>query len=457
MSAAPHARTLPLSLCIGWGLGTLGIAIIFNSVNILIMRFMTDWLGIAAAVAGLLIALSKTYDAILDPIIGNVSDRTKSRWGRRRPYLFAGAFMCGMALPALFSVPGIDDVTTRTIYMGVMLILFSTAYATFNVPYLAMPAEMTDGYHERSYLISFRVIAIGIGQMLGGYLGPTLIARGGGGMEGHNLMGWVLGGLTFSACMMCFIMTGPARRVERDEGERPAYWTQMKMAWDNKPFVFLMSAKLTQLMSMAISQSVIAYLTSRILKAGEAALAQIFTVTTIGLFVSIALWVRLGRRLGKKRTYLLATVIFALSTATWWFTDEGESPLIYYTRAFIQGFGSAGMMLMGASMLPDTMEYDTRRTGLRREGVFSGIYTMMEKVAFAIGVSMTGIFLGAMGYVESRGGAAVQQPESAILAIYICAAILPAAGMLLSAFFLSFYDLKEEKLKSAAAKSTGEA
>jgi GPH family glycoside/pentoside/hexuronide:cation symporter len=451
--ALKPARTLPLGLCIGWGFGTLGIAIIFNSVNALIMRFMTDWLGIAAATAGLLIALSKAYDAVLDPIIGNISDRTRSSWGRRRPYLLAGAFMCGLALPALFSVPSIDDATARTVYMGVMLVLFATAYASFNVPYLAMPAEMTDDYHERSYLISYRVTAIGIGQILGGFLGPYLIVAGGGGMAGHSLMGWVLGGLTFTACLLCFLMTGAARRIERDEGERPAYWSQLRMAWDNKPFVLLMAAKLTQLMSMAVSQSVIAYFTTRVLKAGDQALGLIFTVTTIGLFAAIPVWVRLGRRLGKKNTYILATVIFSLSTATWWFSAEGEPALYYYFRAFVQGFGSAGMMMMGTSMLPDTMEYDTRRTGLRREGVFSGIYTMMEKIAFAIGVSLTGLFLGTMGYVESRVGEATAQPESAIFAIYLCAAVIPAAGMLLSAIFISFYDLKEDKLKSTVAAS----
>ena len=452
MPAAPTpVRTLPISLCIGWGFGTLGIAIIFNSVNALILRFMTDWLGIAAAAAGLLIALSKAYDAILDPIIGNVSDRTRSAMGRRRPYLLAGAFMCGLALPALFSVPAIDDTTTRTIYMGVMLILFATAYATFNVPYLAMPAEMTDDYHERSYLISYRVTAIGIGQVLGGFLGPYLIVAGGGGMAGHNLMGWVLGGFTFTACLLCFFMTGSARRVERDEGTRPDYLSQLKLAWANKPFVWLMSAKLTQLMSMAVTQSVIAYFTTRVLKAGDTILGLIMVVTTIGLFVSIPIWVRLGRLIGKKNAYILATVIFGLATATWWFSAEGEAPLVFYIRAFVQGFGSAGMMLMGASMLPDTMEYDTRRTGMRREGVFSGIYTMMEKVAFAIGVSLTGLFLGAMGYIESRAGVATAQPDSAILAIYICAAILPASGMLISAIFIAFYDLKEDKLKAATS------
>ncbi|MBM3515373.1 MAG: MFS transporter [Alphaproteobacteria bacterium] len=448
LASAP-TRTLPLSLCIGWGFGTLGIAIIFNSVNLLILRYMTDWLGIAAATAGLLIALSKAYDAVLDPIIGNVSDRTRSSMGRRRPYLLAGAFMCGLALPALFSAPAIDDMTSRTIYIGVMLILFATAYATFNVPYLAMPAEMTDDYHERSYLISFRVTAIGIGQVLGGFLGPYLIVTGGGGMAGHNLLGWVLGGLTFTACLLCFLMTGSARRIERDEGERPTYWSQLKLAWENKPFVWLMSAKLTQLMSMAVTQSVIAYFTTRVLKAGDTILGLIMVVTTVGLFVSIPIWVRLGRKIGKKNAYILATVVFGLATATWWFSAEGEAPLVFYLRAFVQGFGSAGMMLMGASMLPDTMEYDTRRTGMRREGVFSGIYTMMEKVAFAIGVSLTGAFLGAMGYIESRAGVATEQPDSAIQAIYICAAILPAAGMLISAIFIAFYDLKEDKLKTA--------
>ena len=123
---------------------------------------------------------------------------------------------------------------------------------------------------------------------------------------------------------------------------------------------------------------------------------------------------------------------------------------LVYLRGIAGGFGSSGMLLMAGSMLPDTMEYDFRRTGLRREGIFSGIYTTIEKVAFALGVTVLGVFLGAMGYIQSTG-APVTQPPSAITAIYLCVGVAPLVTSILSCLFLWNYDLSETKLKTQTA------
>jgi GPH family glycoside/pentoside/hexuronide:cation symporter len=447
--AARPARTLPFLLCVGWGLGTLGIAIMFNSTNILVLRFMTDQLGIAAAVGGLLVGLSKVYDACMDPVIGGISDRTRTRWGRRRPFLLAGSVLCGAVMIVLFDVPALSP-DVATVYMGVALILFATAYASFNVPYLAMPAEMTDDYHERSYLMSFRVFGVSIGQALGGFLGPALIASQTDKRAGYGIMGWTLGALTLAACLACFFLTRRARFAERHEGIHMPVWRQFKLAWGNRPFMMLMGAKLCQLMSLAIVQATLAFFTVRVLHVSDVVLGVLTLLNTGGIIVTIPFWVWFSRRYGKRAAFMTSVLSYGAIMATWVFSGPDEPSALVYLRNFASGFGASGMLLMGASMLPDTMEYDFRRTGLRREGIFSGIYTTIEKIAFALGVSVLGVFLGAMGYVQSTGRD-VAQPPSAITALYICIGVAPLAGAVMSCLFLWNYDLSESRLKSQQA------
>jgi glycoside/pentoside/hexuronide:cation symporter, GPH family len=427
-------------------MGTVGIATMFNATNILILRFMTDYLGIAAALAGAMVALSKLYDACFDPLIGGMSDRTRGAWGRRRPYLLVGAVLSGGVMVLLFNVPLFADKTTMAAYMALMLILYATGYAIFNVPYLAMPAEMTSDYHERSYLMSFRVIGLSIGQSVGGFLGPTLIARNGGGMRGHGVMGWILGGIVFLACFACFWMTRTAHFTARHEGPRPTVLRQFTLAWANRPFRMLMGAKLFQMMGGSVILSSMAFFTVHILHDSDLTLGLMSALSTVGIIVAVPLWVRFSHRHGKRATFATAVILYGAIMLTWLLSKQGEPPIFQYVRSLINGIGASGMLLMGASMLPDTIAYDRYRTGLRREGIFAGIYTTIEKLAFALGLGLTGVFLGAMGYVEGHSLQSFQQPPGAITAIYLCLGVFPAVLSFMSCLFLWQYDLTAEKL-----------
>ena len=431
-------------------MGTVGIATMFNATNILILRFMTDYLGIAAALAGLMVAFSKVYDACFDPVIGGLSDRTRTSWGRRRPYLLAGAILSGGVMVLLFNVPIFANKTAMAGYMGLMLVLYATGYAIFNVPYLAMPAEMTDDYHERSYLMSFRVIGLSVGQSVGGFLGPALIARNGGGLQGHAVMGWVLGGIVFVACAVCFWMTRTAHFTERHEGPRLGVLRQFTLAWANRPFRMLMGAKLFQMMGGSVILSSMAFFTVHVLHDSDLTLGLMSALSTVGIIVAVPFWVRFSHRFGKRATFAVAVILYGAIMLTWLLSKQGEPPTFQYVRSLINGIGASGMLLMGASMLPDTIAYDRYRTGLRREGIFAGIYTTIEKVAFALGLGLTGVFLGAMGYVEGHNSQAFQQPAGAITAIYLCLGVFPAILSFMSCLFLWQYDLTGEKLEAAS-------
>jgi GPH family glycoside/pentoside/hexuronide:cation symporter len=456
-SAAADAKTsepykpLPLSISVGWGVGTLAVAALFNSVNVLLLRYLVDYVGIGAALAGSMMALSKLYDAIIDPVIGAASDRSRSKHGRRRPFVLVGGLMLAFAALILFNVPSGLTASTALIYVVVGLLFYSTAYAVFSVPYMAMPAEMTSDYHERSRLISFRVYAVGLASLVATFVGPVLIERGGGGQSGHTMMSVFIATLAIVGTVICFRATARAPFHYSNDHIRLGLLEKIRLLVGNKPFVLLLVIKLLQLAALAVTQAAMPFLFKQVLKFNDTMLGLYFLVFYLGVMLSQELWVRLGRRLGKRKIYLVATLVYASMYLSWYFVETGEPVYFAFLRAAGLGVAAGAVLLFGQSLLPDTMEWDYRRTGLRREGMLSAVYTIAEKLAYALGAGITGILLGASGYVKATAGAAVVQPASAISAIYFLASIGPMILLVLSCVALIFYDLSEEDFKAAPA------
>lgn len=441
---------LSLLLCIGWGVGTFGVSIMFNSVNLLLQRYATDFLGIAATSFGAIYFLSKIYDAITDPIMGTISDRTKSRFGRRRPYILIGGLVCSIAFIALFNAPSVEETPYALAVFGLLLILYSTGYTIFNVPYLAMPAEMTTNYLERSRLISFRVYSIGFGSIAGLSLAPMLVAMWGGGREGHQMLSWIYGTLIFVASIVCFIGTRHARATSNVKTSTLSRSEKLKLIWTNQPFVILVGVKTAHLASFAVTQAAIIYFVVHVLDKGYEALGWIGLANAAGMLIGNPIWLAAARYFRDKRNlYMLASLFAALVLATWWWSSPQEPMAVILLRKFLHGLATAGSLLFGQSMLPDAIAHDARRSGLRREGVFSGIFTTAEKLAFAIGGAITAFFLGYMGYVSSTTGEA-NQPESVILALYLCMSFIPAAILVFSAILISQYKLDEDQVEENA-------
>lgn len=439
---------LPLATCVGWGVGTLAVAALFNSVNVLLLRYLVDYVGLGAAVAGSILALSKLFDAVIDPVIGAMSDRTRSRHGRRRPFVLAGGLMLAVSAVMLFNIPsGLSPNAALALVTGALL-FYAAAYAIFSVPYMAMPAEMTTNVHERSRLISYRVYAVAAASMVATFIGPMLIAEAGGGQAGHTVMSLFIAALILVSTIVCFHAT---RHVATSEVAAPTH-QQMSLAKklelivSNRPFMALLVIKLLQLMALAVTQAALPFLFKRVLGLTDAMLGVYFLVFYGAMIVCQRFWVKFGERRGKRQIYLWATVAYALLYVTWFFVTPEEPLAITLLRGAFLGGTAGAVLLFGQSMLPDTMEWDYRQTGLRREGVLSAIYTMVEKFAFAAGAALTGLVLGAAGYLKSTGGADVVQPQSAIDAIFFLASFAPMLLLLASCIALRFYNLSEDML-----------
>jgi GPH family glycoside/pentoside/hexuronide:cation symporter len=439
---------VPLALALGWGVGTLAPSVLFNTTAFLLMRYLTDYLGVAAATAGVLLTVAKLYDIVINPAMGHLSDRSRSSAGRRRPWLLLGALLAALGFLGLFAAPG----TPGVVFVLAMLLLYSTGYTVFNVPYMAMPAEIAGSYHERSRLMSFRVYAIAIGTFVGGALAPLLVEWFGGGVGGHRGMAWVLATIVLASAAACFVATRNAPATEPSRAPAPGWRERVALIVGNRPFALLLLTKLLQLFAIAASQATMAYFVVRVLGYTYRELGYYALVGAAAIFITQPLWLRLSRRVGKSHAYAWAATGYALVTLSWLLAGAGEPALTFYARAAVAGALSGGLLLMGQSLLPDTIEYDYLRSGLRREGLFAGLYSMAEKLAGAIGAAVTATLLGALGYVASRGQP-VEQPESAILGIYLCVAVVPALAMLASCLALARYDLDEATLVDARRRA----
>lgn len=445
---AAAAGRLPILICFGWGVGALTTAMMSNIFNLLVLRFATDFLGIAAGVAGLLLGASKIYDAFADPIVGAVSDNWRSPRGRRRPFLLLGAILCPLSIVALFLVPGLQG-SGLLIYYLAGLILFATAYAIWSVPYLAMSVEMTDDYHDRSRLISYRVNGGAVGLVLSSICGPWLLVWLGGGRSGYQGMALVMAGLILLSSLICYRMTQGAPFNVRTVRERVTLSRQIRMIMANRPLSLLLVQKSFWYFGFAANQAALAYFIKYVAHLSDIWLGAYYMILPVGIIGSQPIWLRISKTIEKKYASMLAMGLFGGLELTWLLTSPGESKLILVLRLLGLGFGAGGAILLIQSMFNDTIEYDFRLTARRREGAFTGLFSLVEKAFTALGVAALGGFLGAMGYISSHGHGVIQQPHSALLAITIGFAVVPFCTALVSIVVIMGYDLTQARLNTA--------
>jgi GPH family glycoside/pentoside/hexuronide:cation symporter len=444
--AAPHTK-LPLRIVLGWGIGSIATATMYQANTVLLLRYLVDYVGLAAAFAGAVIGFSKIYDAIVDPFIGILSDRTRSRWGRRRPFILFGGLVSAVSFAALFGAADIDDLTLRNAIAIVALLVNTSGYALVSIPHLSMPTEMTTDFHERTFVMSFRVGALAFAQLSGTVLGPWLILRYGGGAHGHAVMGLVLALIIVAGTVICFFATRGAPATQATAAaSRHTAWEKIRLALGNKPFISLMACKFAALMSLGWYFALLPFLFTTVTKAGYGRLGFYFFFQGIAMLCSQPFWVWLSHLIGKKRGFYVATTLYGLGIATWSLALPGEPVGFTVARALFIGVMGGGTLLAATALLPDAIAHDFDRTGLRREAVFAGVYTIVEKASAAIAAALIGLALGLAGYVQATAGG--EQPESAVRAIRLII-LAPVFFSIAAGAILSTYRLPDRRARRA--------
>ncbi|MQY06898.1 MFS transporter [Actinomadura macrotermitis] len=418
---------------LGYGIGSVGTGVFSAVPGLLLLYYLTDVLGAPAALAGAVLVLPKAWDVVLNPVVGAASDREAVRTGRRTRLLLTGALALPVLFAAMFALPS-------PLLTGAAFLLAATAFACFQVPYVALPAEISELPDQRSRAMAWRVVCLTLGILLAGGLAPALVDAAGGGRGGYALMGAVVGALLLAATLAAALAT---RWIPSRPGPRPlGLAAALRTARGNRPFFALLGAFTTQSLAVAVMLAGAPYIATYRLD-GYGLTSAMFVCMVAPSALAVPMWRRLGRRYGQETCYLFAVVLFAAIAALLYPAVSAGTPFVLALTALI-GVCYAAVQLLPLSLLPETVHADTGRTGHAQAGAFTGLWTAAETGALALGPGLFALLLAATGFRSADFEHPVRQPDSALTGLTAGFTFVPALLLLAGVpMLLAYRRLKE--------------
>jgi len=453
MSDTKTVGEVPRSIKLLWGSGALGVSVLMNAFGFLILFYMISVLKIEPALAGILVFLTKLADVVSDPLVGLWSDRISTKMGRRRPFLLPGAILSGASFAIIFTTPIFDSQWMVIAYIFVAMLIYTIGYTLFNVPYMSMPAEMTDSYHERSSIHAYRVVFVTLGGFLAGSIAPwALEVMGKGQWSSYAVIGITGGVIVFISMAVTFFGTAKARYTESGT-ITPNVLGELSAIKSNPHFLRLISIKACQLFAVAASGAAMIFFIVNSLQLDLKVLSVFFAVLTVVSIISTPLLVSASKRFGKPAAYTISAACYVIYGLSWFFAMPGEPLWAILLRAVVVGISVTGNILLAMSMLTDTIEYDARITGVRREGAYTAIYSFIEKFTFAFGPLVVGVAMSVAGFDKTLPPDDLQSPAvRQALLLGVC--YIPAVMGTLAIILIQGYRLNEQELEAAGTPAT---
>ncbi|MCT2586963.1 MFS transporter [Actinophytocola sp. S1-96] len=413
---------LPVRTRFGYALGSLSTGAFGTVPGLLLLPYLTDTLGVSASVAGLLVLLPKAWDVLFNPVAGRISDRTTGRLGPRRPYLIAGGIALAVTFAALFAGPDTGSATVDALYVAGVFLLCATAFAFFQVPYNALPAELTDDPAERTRLTAWRIAVLAVAILVCG-AGAPAVRDAVGGIDGYRVMGVAVAVLIVVGAVGVFL--GTARVPRARTLPSVSSWREVLAAIrDCRAFRWLLAAFVVQAAGIGVLLAGVDYLAR--VAIGDRSVQPLLFVAFVGpALLVMPAWQRVAARYGKRLGYVLATLVFAAGTLGLLGTRVLPVGAVIACAAVV-GVGYAGIQVFPLAMLPDVISTEELRTGQVRAGLFAGVWTAGETLGLALGPALYGLVLALGGYVSSSAGEDVTQPAGAVTAVVLGIGLVPA-------------------------------
>jgi oligogalacturonide transporter len=416
---------------VGYGLGDIyggGYAVILSFYYLI---FLTDVVRLNPGLAGTVILISKIYDAITDPFEGVISDRTRTKMGRRRPYLLAGIPLILLTFFGLFYPVNFEQETSRFIFVIGTYLLFSTVVSIVMLNYNALQSELSLNYNERTALSTARIFFSAVSAIICALVPMEIVKAFPDVRQGYIVMGLVIG--MFFA--LPFVFTFFSVR-ERPEFQKPPAAFDLRDTliepFRMKSFVYvLLMFALASVAADSVSSVMVYFMKYHIGRGGEAN----YVAGTMLAFqvVALAFFTGYSRRTSKRQSFITGVAIWLAAMCFSVFLGPGNPGFVIYIFAACVGFGLGGYFVSIYSIFPDLPDVDELRTGERREGIFGALITLVRKASGAIGIFIVSQILNSAGYVspvaEVVNGATklIDQPQSAefVLVLRVVFLVVP--------------------------------
>ena len=432
-------QKLPVKVKLGFGIGDIGGNLYFTVVAFWLLNYFTDTVGLAAGIAGVAFGIGKIWDAVTDPLMGFISDRTRTRWGRRRPYLLFGSFVWFIAMIILFTNPQLSNPTALFVWAVAAYCFLSTAFTVVNVPYSSLTPELTKDYHERSSLNGSRAVFMVIGTLIGAGAALPRITAVPTPTIGFAVMGIIFGAVMMGATLVTFFSV---REPKLTEASKPKtnFLKSYQQVFKTRPFIFIL---LTYMMCMVgvsiVSATMIYYFKYIQQKENLTTIALLILLVTAMIFIPVA--VRISKRIGKKMTYAVGILIMAVACMLVFALGHQLGTTFVFVMMFIAGVGLSTHYPMPWAMIPDTVEYGYLQTGERMEGGYYGVWTLFSKAAQGLfALPLVGLILQVTGYIPE-----VAQTPLARLGIRLMFGPVAGVFFVAAAVLLAFYPLNEKR------------
>ena len=426
---------LNLKTRLGYGIGDIAICLYWSGVGLYLLYFYTDVVGISPSLAGLIYGIGMFWDAITDPFMGYVAERTRTKWGVYRPYLLFGNVPLALSFVLLFWVPPFEG-TTLFFFLLFANLLHRTCFTLVSVPFSSLTPRITSDSQERTNLTGFRMLGAQTGTNLMALLAFPIIFWVGGENEstGFVVLACIAGLTALAIHAVTFITVKEPSNDQGIERVGGSLTEAAKAIGKNRPFWLVFSATLIVGITTIFFGNNLIYYTKYALNLHEHQGTILFT-SGIVAFLSIPIWWIISNNIGKKLTWLTSSSITLIALMVFYLYEIETLIELLFLVAFI-GFGSGAGGILFWSMLPDTIEYGEVHTGVRSESSLYGFMTFAQKGSIAFAIIILGIVLDFIGFQANE-----IQSESTIDNMKAIMTLIPCIGVALSLVIIYFYPI----------------
>ena len=431
---------LPVRKKIGFGIADIGGNLFFTAMGFWTLTYLTDTVYLAPVLAGIAIMAAKIWDAVTDPLVGFLSDNTRSRFGRRRPYLLFGALPFGLSLWLFFTKPALTGQSALFWWALLMLCLVNTAMTLVNIPYSALTPELTSDYNEQTSLNAYRFLCAGIGTIMGAVIVMPIVGLFSSKAVGFSAAGAVIGGIILITTLITFFsVREPALLPKNGEKNARAFFSSYRLVFKNSAYTVLLAVFVMHITALNFLQGMVVYYLKYIYQA-ESFSSTIMGLLLITAIVSIPIAAKCSNMLGKNVSYRVGLAVLCLSTMIIFFTGHRVG-LTGLALLFVgAGVGVGFAFATPWAMLPDAIAWQQDAT--HNEGCYYGVWTFASKLGQAVSTGVSGVILSAAGY-----RADTMQPLQAIFAIRFIAGPVAAVVCLLGLILICFYPVGKKCAK----------